>query len=41
MPVGEPDGQDLTLLHKNIDGTIDRRTVLPVVFVPLRSDEPA
>lgn len=39
MPVGAEDGsQWLTVLHKNDDGEIDRRVVLPVRFVPLTRD---
>jgi protein-L-isoaspartate(D-aspartate) O-methyltransferase len=36
IPVGAPrGGQELLLIEKRADGTIDRRVVLPVRFVPL------
>ena len=37
MPVGESEFQRLTVLDKRDDGTTDRRELLPVTFVPLRS----
>lgn len=37
MPVGDPGGQQLTLVEKREDGTCERREVLPVAFVPLIS----
>jgi protein-L-isoaspartate(D-aspartate) O-methyltransferase len=37
MPVGESGVQNLTVLDKRDDGTTDRRELLPVTFVPLRS----
>lgn len=36
IPVGEPwTGQDLIVLEKQADGTLRRKNVLPVAFVPL------
>jgi protein-L-isoaspartate(D-aspartate) O-methyltransferase len=36
IPVGEPGGaQDLVLIRKQADGRVERRSVLPVRFVPL------
>jgi len=36
IPVGERDGtQELIVLHKREDGRVERRSVLPVRFVPL------
>jgi protein-L-isoaspartate(D-aspartate) O-methyltransferase len=36
IPVGEPwTGQHLLVLEKHPDGTLSRRNVLPVAFVPL------
>jgi protein-L-isoaspartate(D-aspartate) O-methyltransferase len=36
IPVGEPwTGQNLLVLEKHPDGTLSRRNVLPVAFVPL------
>jgi protein-L-isoaspartate(D-aspartate) O-methyltransferase len=36
LPVGEPHGyQELRLVEKSADGTLDSRFVLPVAFVPL------
>jgi protein-L-isoaspartate(D-aspartate) O-methyltransferase len=36
IPVGAPrGGQELLLIEKRADGTIDRRVVLPVRFVPM------
>ena len=36
IPVGERDGvQELLVLHKREDGSVERRSVLPVRFVPL------
>lgn len=37
MPVGDPGRQQLTLIDKRADGTTERREVLPVAFVPLRT----
>ena len=36
IPVGEPwEGQSLMVLEKHADGTLTRKSVLPVAFVPL------
>jgi protein-L-isoaspartate(D-aspartate) O-methyltransferase len=35
IPVGGGFGQDLLLLAKAADGTVERRSILPVAFVPL------
>ena len=36
IPLGEPGGdQELVVIRKEADGTLDRRSVLPVAFVPL------
>jgi protein-L-isoaspartate(D-aspartate) O-methyltransferase len=35
IPVGGGFGQDLLLLDKAADGTVERRSILPVAFVPL------
>lgn len=41
IPVGEPNGdQELRLLHKKADGTVDTMPILPVAFVPL-TEEPS
>ena len=39
MPVGSPYSQQLMLLKKHIDGAIEQKAVLPVAFVPLRSED--
>ncbi len=39
VPVGEPWGeQNLVVLHKSADGTVTRKTVLAVSFVPLTGE---
>jgi protein-L-isoaspartate(D-aspartate) O-methyltransferase len=40
VPVGGPNGQDLQIVRKREDGTIDTRSVIPVVFVPLTREAP-
>ena len=41
IPVGKPHGeQQLRLIRKNADGTVDERTLLPVAFVPLTGSRP-
>ena len=36
IPIGEPwSGQDLLVVEKHADGTLSRKNVLPVAFVPL------
>jgi protein-L-isoaspartate(D-aspartate) O-methyltransferase len=40
IPLGLPDlGQDLVLIRKHPDGTLDRRSILPVAFVPFLHPE--
>jgi protein-L-isoaspartate(D-aspartate) O-methyltransferase len=39
IPVGGPGGQDLRVLEKQPDGSIESRSVLPVMFVPLTGGE--
>jgi protein-L-isoaspartate(D-aspartate) O-methyltransferase len=41
IPIGEPSSiQSLTLVEKKADGTVERREVVPVRFVPLTRDPP-
>ncbi len=41
VPVGAPNQtQDFVLLEKRADGTVSRRVVLPVVFVPMTGGKP-
>jgi protein-L-isoaspartate O-methyltransferase len=40
IPVGGPGGQDLRVLEKQPDGSIESRSVLPVMFVPLTKGKP-
>jgi protein-L-isoaspartate(D-aspartate) O-methyltransferase len=39
IPLGGPDGQELTVLRAGADGRLERRTVLPVIFSPLQGGE--
>jgi protein-L-isoaspartate(D-aspartate) O-methyltransferase len=34
-PIGRGEDQQLVILDKSIDGSVDRRTVFPVLFVPM------
>ena len=34
-PIGRGEHQQLVILNKSIDGSVDRRTVFPVLFVPM------
>jgi protein-L-isoaspartate(D-aspartate) O-methyltransferase len=34
-PIGRGEDQQLVILNKSIDGSVDRRTVFPVLFVPM------
>lgn len=38
IPVGEAGFQDLILITKKLDGSIERRTVTPVAFVPMTGE---
>jgi protein-L-isoaspartate(D-aspartate) O-methyltransferase len=37
-PVGQLGGQELVLIEKKVDGTLRRRSVVPVAFVPMKPD---
>jgi protein-L-isoaspartate(D-aspartate) O-methyltransferase len=37
-PVGRPGGQELVLIEKKADGTLRRRSVGPVAFVPMKPE---
>jgi len=39
IPLGGPDGQQLTLLRVGAEGRLERRPVLPVIFSPLQGGE--
>lgn len=40
IPAGLPDGQQLILLEKDIDGTVSTKEILPVLFSQLEDTEP-